>query len=162
MRAIDHAISAIPRNVDCQVRVYIDDFDVTARAPTNLQVVRTLAYTTHGLVRTLEVGERVHFSPPKATVVADSSALACHIRTALRPRGGPPCHSATVLGVDALGGRGRCAARRNARIARTARVVARRTLFVASPARPGQGAPSMLSYRGFAPLLLAGPKSQVS
>ena len=65
--------------------------------------------------------------PPKATVIADSPALACHIRTALGPRGGMPCASATNTGVDAVGGRSRCAARHSTRAAKTARGLTRRT-----------------------------------
>ena len=64
---------------------------------------------------------------PKATFVADSTALACHIRTALVPRGGKPCTSATVLGVDTVADRSRCAARRSTRAARFARCHTRRT-----------------------------------
>ena len=32
-RAIDSVLDAIPRQADSQVNIYIDDFDVTARAP---------------------------------------------------------------------------------------------------------------------------------
>ena len=66
LHAVDHVINTIPRNVDCQVRVYIDDFDVTARAPTNRQTVRALASTARHFIRALEVGEGVPFSPLKA------------------------------------------------------------------------------------------------
>ena len=57
MHAVDHVISAIPRTVDCQVRAYIDDFDVTARARANRHGARALATTARHLIRTLEVGD---------------------------------------------------------------------------------------------------------
>ena len=97
MRAIDHVVSTIVRNVDLssqglhrRLRRHRSRSDQPTSRP-------RLAATDHHLIRTLEVGEGVPFSPPKATVVADSSALACHIRTALGPRGGQPCNTDTVL-----------------------------------------------------------------
>ena len=111
------------------------------RAPhTRRQVVRSLAHVAHLLVQHVEIGEHSPFALPKATVVADCAQLACQIRTALGPRGGKPCTHATVLGVDALGCRGRCAARRSARVARAARALAIRTLLcrIARPSRSGR------------------------
>ena len=119
--AIDSVVASIPRPIDCRIRVFIDDVDVAARAPTNRQVVRALASAAHYLVQSLEMGEGAPFSPPKATVVADSPALACHIGSALGPSGGKPCTSVTVLGVDTAAGRSCCAARRSTRAARLAR-----------------------------------------
>ena len=117
----------MPRSIDCHIRVFIDDFDVSDRVPTNRQVARALAHTAHSRVQSLDLGEGVLFSPPKATVDADSPALACHIRAARGPRGGMACTNATVLGVDATGGRSRCAARRSTRALRFARCHNRRT-----------------------------------
>ena len=115
-------LSAISRHVDCQIKAFIVDFDVTAGTPTNRQVVHALERTARCLARNLELGEGVPFSQPVATVIADSPALACQIRTALCHRGGKPCTSATVLGLDTVAGRSRCAARRSTRAARVAAV----------------------------------------
>ena len=137
--AIDSVLAAIPRPLDCQIRVFTNDFDVTAQAPTNRQVVRALAHAAHSLVQSLEIGVAVPFSPPKATVVADSPALACHIRSALGHRGGKPCTSATIFGVDTAAGRSRCAARRSTRSARLARCYTRRARLrrISSAVRSG-------------------------
>ena len=131
--------------------------------PTNRQVVRTLAHTAHALVRALELGEGVPFSSPKATVVADSPALDCHIRTALGHRGGKACTYATALGVDTTGGRGRCAARRNTRSHRLARCRTRRTRLrrITSAARAGRAIKFFVS-RAFAPLPHTAPRSLAS
>ena len=127
LHATDSVFDAIPRQVDCQVSIYIDDFDVTVRAPTNRQVVRNLAQAAQLRVQHVEICEHVPFALPKATVIADCAQLACQIRTALGPSGGKPCAHATILGVDTVAGRSRCATIRNNRRQRMTRCSARRT-----------------------------------
>ena len=118
--------SPAPARYPFQVRVYIDDFEVSARGPTSRHVVDTLARAAHLVGNAIEQHAQATISLPKASTIASTAHLAQRICTA---RGGKALASATVLGVDTTAGRSRCAARRSTRLARMRTIALRRRRF---------------------------------